>query len=423
MAAHMPSNPDSVFISYSHRDRRWLDRLMVHLKPLERAGMIVPWEDTRIRAGERWRDEIETSMAAARVAVLLVSAEFLASDFIAKNELPPLLESARAKGLIVIPVIVSPCRYEQTPALASLQSINPPSKALSRLRKADSEEYFVKLSIQIEGALSVGNTSSAQTAAVTAVPRFPFPEGGSVRSLAGTLKGAKSDAVGAEVPIFAERGNQWALIIGTEPHLLIPPGLIPTEIIDAGDVLDWFVSLDVYGSIPRERLFFLAGEHATSENVSWAFRDISQEIQATDSLLVYYSGHSAEFSDQGELVLYDAPKLDRTRREGAEDPRGILRASSLVDWCNSLSARKVVCILDSGGPACYKAARSLHAGRYIISALEGRYIGRNGVLTWYVCRIVQKFGRGTTVAQLHDVLRQADALLDTPLSVYLRGRD
>jgi hypothetical protein len=418
----MPSNPELVFISYSHRDRRWLDRLIVHLKPLERAGMIVPWEDTRIRAGERWRDEIVNSMAAARVAVLLVSAEFLASDFIAKNELPPLLESARAKGLIVIPVIVSPCRYEQTPALASLQSINPPSKALSQLRKADSEEYFVKLSIQIEGALSVGKTSPAQTASVI-VPRFPFPNGGSVRSLAGTLKEAKSDEVGAEVPIFAEQGNQWALIIGTEPHLLIPPGPIPTEIIDAGDVLDWFLSVDVYGSIPPERLFFLAGEHATLENVSWAFREISGAIQATDSILVYYSGHSAEFSDPGELVLYDAPRLDRTRRKAAEDPRGLLRASSLVDWCNRLSARKVVCILDSGGPACYKASGSLHAGRYLISALEGRYIGRNGIFTWYVCRIVQKFGRGTTVAQLHDVLRQADALLDTPLSVYLRGRD
>ena len=171
------------------------------------------------------------------------------------------------------------------------------------------------------------------------------------------MKEAKSDEVGADVPIFAERGNQWALIIGTEPHLLIPPGLIPTEIIDTGDVLDWFVSLDVYGSIPRERLFFLAGEHATSENVAWAFRDISREIQATDSLLVCYSGHSAEFSDQGELVLYDAPKVDRSEPKGAADPRQILRANSLVDWCNALSARKVVCILHSGATCALQSCQ------------------------------------------------------------------
>ena len=385
--------------------------------------MIVPWDDTQIRAGARWRNEIATSLTSARVAVLLVSAEFLASDFITKNELPPLLESARSKGLIVIPVVVSPCRYEQTPALASLQSINPPSKALSRLRKADSEEYFVKLSIQIEGALSVGNTSPAQTASAAAIPRFPFNGGGSVRSSAGGSAKAKSDEVGADVPIFAERGNQWVLIIGTEPHLVLRAGMIPTEIIDAGDVLDWFFSFDIYGSVPPERLFFLAGENATLKNVSWAFREIARDIRAPDSLLVYYSGHSTEFSDPGELMLYDVPNLDRTQRKGAKDRRGLLRASSLVDWCNRLPARKVVCILDSGGPACYKASKSLRAGRYLISALEGRHLGRNGILTWYVCRIVQKFGRGTTVAQLHDVLTQAEALSDSPLSVYLRGRD
>ena len=74
-------------MSYSHEDRPWLERLRVHLRPLERAGLVDLWDDRRIKPGTRWRDEIRNAMAEARIAVLLVSADFLASDFIASNEL------------------------------------------------------------------------------------------------------------------------------------------------------------------------------------------------------------------------------------------------------------------------------------------------------------------------------------------------
>ena len=84
----------NVFISYSHSDREYLDRLLVHLKPLEKDGRIDLWVDTRLRAGDRWKKEIEKALNRANVAVLLVSADFLASDFITDNELPPLLKNA-----------------------------------------------------------------------------------------------------------------------------------------------------------------------------------------------------------------------------------------------------------------------------------------------------------------------------------------
>jgi hypothetical protein len=53
----MASTP-LVFISYSHRDRRWLDRLLVHLRPLERAGAIRAWADTALAAGSDWRGAV-----------------------------------------------------------------------------------------------------------------------------------------------------------------------------------------------------------------------------------------------------------------------------------------------------------------------------------------------------------------------------
>ena len=80
-----------VFVSYSHADAEHLQRLRVHLRPFERAGLVDVWADTRLRPGQRWRQEIELALERAAVSILLVSADFLASDFVADNELPPLL--------------------------------------------------------------------------------------------------------------------------------------------------------------------------------------------------------------------------------------------------------------------------------------------------------------------------------------------
>ena len=98
-----------VFISYSHKDRPWLDRLQVFLRPLERDGLIERWDDTRLRAGDGWHDEIRSAIASARVVVLLISADFLASDFIEREELPPLLAQAKQQGARIIPVIIGYC--------------------------------------------------------------------------------------------------------------------------------------------------------------------------------------------------------------------------------------------------------------------------------------------------------------------------
>ena len=100
MAANDPmSGPprDLVFVSYSHLDKKWMDRLRVMLKPFERQGLNV-WADPYIEVGQRWEREINTALQRACVGVLLVSPDFLASDFIASKEVPPLLEAAETEG-------------------------------------------------------------------------------------------------------------------------------------------------------------------------------------------------------------------------------------------------------------------------------------------------------------------------------------
>jgi hypothetical protein len=98
----MPIARTSVFISYSHADSSWLRLLNTHLKPLTRDQKVEIWSDQKIRKGERWRDRIHKQLAMARVGIFLVSADFLASDFIHAQELPPLLKAAEKEGATLL---------------------------------------------------------------------------------------------------------------------------------------------------------------------------------------------------------------------------------------------------------------------------------------------------------------------------------
>ena len=147
------SSRTKVFISYSHKDTAWLDRLHVHLRPLEREGKIDRWDDTRIRTSQQWKEEIRKAITMAKVAVLLISADFLASDFIATDELPPLLAAAQLEGVRIMPVIAKPCRFSQTPSLSQFQAVNPGLKALISMPEAEQEELYVKLTNDIIDAI------------------------------------------------------------------------------------------------------------------------------------------------------------------------------------------------------------------------------------------------------------------------------
>ena len=106
------TNP-TVFISYSHKDEAWKDRLVTHLGVLQQEGILDLWDDRRIGAGEDWYHKIEEAIARASVAVLLVSADFLTSNFILSEEIPSLLERRDKEGLRIYPVIIKPCAWKQ----------------------------------------------------------------------------------------------------------------------------------------------------------------------------------------------------------------------------------------------------------------------------------------------------------------------
>lgn len=143
----------SIFVSYSHEDYKYLERLKVHLKPFEKSGLIDVWSDTKIKAGEKWKEKIEIALEKSAIAILLVSADFLASDFIVDNELPPLLKAAESEGKIILPVILKPCRFSRNKNLSKFQAINNPKMPLSKMDENTREETYVKIADFIDDSL------------------------------------------------------------------------------------------------------------------------------------------------------------------------------------------------------------------------------------------------------------------------------
>lgn len=146
-------NSKKVFISYSHKDTAHLERLRVHLKPLEKLGVVDVWDDTKIKVGDHWEQEIETALHKAAIAVLIVSADFLASDFIVDNELPPLLEKAQLDGTKIVPVILKPCRFSRDANLSRFQALNQPDKPVHGMNESEQEVIWDRLSQIIEAEI------------------------------------------------------------------------------------------------------------------------------------------------------------------------------------------------------------------------------------------------------------------------------
>lgn len=140
----MPTNSNRIFISYSHADELWLGLVRKHLRPLERNHKLQIFADDNIKAGELWRNRIDTELTQAKVAIMLVSADFLASNWINTQELPSLLAAAERKGTILIPIIVRPCAFTDSP-LAAYQALNNPAIPLSSMSSAQQDQMMVKL--------------------------------------------------------------------------------------------------------------------------------------------------------------------------------------------------------------------------------------------------------------------------------------
>jgi internalin A len=126
----------SVFISYAHKDERFLEQLRIALVPYERKGELRVWSDPLIEAGQEWREEIFTNLDRADIFILLLSPQSVASEFVNDKELPRAME-LRKKGVFeIMPVVIKPCGWKKL-ELAELQVVLPDGKSISQAKNRD----------------------------------------------------------------------------------------------------------------------------------------------------------------------------------------------------------------------------------------------------------------------------------------------
>ena len=131
-----------VFFSYSHADEELRNELEKHLAGLLRQGVITTWHDRRIGPGEELHGHIDEQLNAADIVLLLVSADFLASDYCYDVEMMRAMERHEGGEARVIPVILRPCHWHGAP-FGTLMAVPPDGKPV--VKHATLDDGFLEV--------------------------------------------------------------------------------------------------------------------------------------------------------------------------------------------------------------------------------------------------------------------------------------
>jgi TIR domain len=159
-----------LFFSYSHKDERLRDQLETHLAMLKRQGFIETWHDRRIVAGERIDEAISANLESAEIVLLLVSPDFLASDYCYDREMTRAIERHQAKLATVIPVIVRPCDWHDAP-FGNLLAAPKDGKPITQWSNIDTA--FLDVTTAIKAASRKRDGGAAKVAKAPAASAAP----------------------------------------------------------------------------------------------------------------------------------------------------------------------------------------------------------------------------------------------------------
>jgi hypothetical protein len=130
------SGPVTVFYSYAHEDARLRHNLENHLALLRREGSIRDWSDRDISAGEDWKIAIDNALKTAEVILLLISPDFLASDYAYEKEMKHAIARHNAGAARVVPIILRPVDWEHAP-FSKLQALPSEAKPVTSWKNRD----------------------------------------------------------------------------------------------------------------------------------------------------------------------------------------------------------------------------------------------------------------------------------------------
>jgi tetratricopeptide (TPR) repeat protein len=152
----------SVFFSYAHEDEKLRDRLATHLSLLKRQGTIADWSDRDITAGTEWKGQIDARLMQAQIVLLLISSDFLASEYCYDVEMKRALERHEHGEARVIPIFLRPVDWEGAP-FGKLQGLPTDTRPVTTWKNRD--EAFENIAKGIRAAATElgGNAASARS--------------------------------------------------------------------------------------------------------------------------------------------------------------------------------------------------------------------------------------------------------------------
>jgi CHASE2 domain-containing sensor protein len=213
----MPDHRDdptavTIFVSYAREDESLRRKLETYLIPLEREGIISLWHDQRIAAGSEWEGQISRGLETAGLILLLISPDFMASDYCNRVEIPRAMERHRSGEAIVIPILLRPTPDWENAPFRMLQSL--PSHGRPVTKWKDRDDAFHSIASGIRKAVE----GLARPAG--AAPARRVSSGGEER---GEADGPMAPAGASRVPLLkaASRGPVRPFVLGLAAGILV----------------------------------------------------------------------------------------------------------------------------------------------------------------------------------------------------------
>ncbi|MEM8964212.1 MAG: toll/interleukin-1 receptor domain-containing protein, partial [Acidobacteriota bacterium] len=166
-------DPMRIFYSYSHQDEALRAALDTHLALLRRDGLIEPWHDRQISAGKEWAGEIDEHLKAADIILLLISSDFIASDYCFDIEMDLALDRHDRGEARVVPIILRPCDW-QTARFAKLQAL--PKDAKPVVEWPNQDRAFLDVAHELRRLVTEGKPASESAETDLGQPSYPDPQ-------------------------------------------------------------------------------------------------------------------------------------------------------------------------------------------------------------------------------------------------------
>lgn len=193
----------AVFFSYSHKDEKLRDRLEPHLAMLKRDRVIETWHDRKISAGTEWAQAIDDNLNTAGIILLLISADFLASDYCYSIEMQRAMERHEAGEARVIPIILKPVDWAGAP-FGKLQAFPTNAKPVTTWSNRDQAWTNIAQGIR-QAALEMAEILQNRRL-----------QAGEPSGIAAAITSASSENAPSETPTIADR-EQWETPEGQVP--------------------------------------------------------------------------------------------------------------------------------------------------------------------------------------------------------------